>query len=86
MLITVQITEKNDAVESSPSLINKSCYEDGWLFKVSLSKPDELESLMDQQTYDKYLEDSHWRWLHHQNTRLHSDYLVEFSLIMYIVL
>ncbi|OWR41945.1 glycine cleavage system H protein, mitochondrial-like [Danaus plexippus] len=57
--ISGTITEKNDAVESSPSLINKSCYEDGWLFKVSLSKPDELESLMDQQTYDKYLEDSH---------------------------
>ncbi|CAG9558054.1 unnamed protein product [Danaus chrysippus] len=53
------VTEKNDAVESSPSLINKSCYEDGWLFKVKLSKTEELQSLMDQETYDKYLEESH---------------------------
>ncbi|XP_022124973.1 glycine cleavage system H protein [Pieris rapae] len=51
------VTEKNSAVESSPALINKSCYEEGWLFKLKLSKPEEVEQLMDQTSYDTYLED-----------------------------
>ena len=54
-----QVIVKNDTVESSPSLINKSCFEEGWLFKVKLSSPEELQQLMDQSAYDKYLEESH---------------------------
>ncbi|CAH0402200.1 unnamed protein product [Chilo suppressalis] len=53
------VTEKNDKVESTPSLINKSCYEEGWLFRVQISKPEELQRLMDQAAYDQYLKDSH---------------------------
>lgn len=57
--LNLQVTEKNDTVESTPSLINKSCYEDGWLFRLKLSSPEELKKLMDQAAYDKYLEESH---------------------------
>ncbi|KAJ2954556.1 hypothetical protein O0L34_g2840 [Tuta absoluta] len=53
------ITEKNESVEKTPSLINKSTYEDGWLFRLKLSKPEELNNLMDQAAYEKYLEESH---------------------------
>lgn len=58
-ILNLQVTEKNDTVESTPSLINKSCYEDGWLFRLKLSSPEELKQLMDQAAYDKYLEESH---------------------------
>ncbi|CAB3258875.1 unnamed protein product [Arctia plantaginis] len=51
------ITEKNTTLESKPALINKSCYEDGWLFRVKLSNMDEVKQLMDQTAYDKYLEE-----------------------------
>ncbi|CAH4038685.1 glycine cleavage system H protein-like [Pieris brassicae] len=51
------VTEKNSAVESSPALINKSCYEEGWLFRLKLSKPEEVKQLMDQTSYDTYLKD-----------------------------
>ncbi|XP_035439520.2 glycine cleavage system H protein isoform X1 [Spodoptera frugiperda] len=51
------ITEANKEVESKPALINKSCYEEGWLFRVKLARPEELQQLMDQATYDKYLEE-----------------------------
>ncbi|CAG9782176.1 unnamed protein product [Diatraea saccharalis] len=57
--ISGTVTEKNDKVESTPSLINKSCYEEGWLFRVRLSNPGELQRLMDQNSYDQYLKDSH---------------------------
>ncbi|XP_064076495.1 glycine cleavage system H protein-like [Vanessa tameamea] len=53
------ITERNDTVESTPSLINKSCYDEGWLFRVKLSTPDEIQQLMNQTEYEKYLEESH---------------------------
>ncbi|KAL4704326.1 hypothetical protein ACJJTC_012902 [Scirpophaga incertulas] len=53
------VIEKNSKVESTPSLINKSCYEEGWLFRVKLSNPEELQRLMDQAAYDQFLKDSH---------------------------
>lgn len=52
------VTEKNTDVEETPSLINNSCYGKGWLFKVKLSKQDEVDALMDEQKYDEYLKSS----------------------------
>lgn len=49
------VTEKNTIVEETPSLINSSCYEKGWLFKVKLSKPNELDSLMNEDKYNEFL-------------------------------
>lgn len=56
----LQVTDKNVAVESAPSLINKSCYEQGWLFRVKLATSEDLQALMDQAAYDKYLEELQW--------------------------
>ncbi|KAK2720537.1 glycine cleavage system H protein, mitochondrial-like isoform X1 [Artemia franciscana] len=49
------VVDKNSEVEETPSLVNKSCYENGWLFKIELSKPEEIDSLMDEEAYSKYL-------------------------------
>lgn len=49
------VTEKNTEVEDTPSLINTSCYEKGWLFKVKLSQPNEQDALMDEDQYKKFL-------------------------------
>jgi glycine cleavage system H protein len=54
-LLSGVVSEKNEAVEAAPALINTSAMTDGWLFKVKLTKPEELEELMDQSAYDKYL-------------------------------
>lgn len=51
------VTEKNEAVENAPALINTSPMDEGWLFKVKLTKPEEVEELMNQETYDKYLKE-----------------------------
>ena len=37
-------------------LRNSDPLEDGWLFKVKLTNADELNGLMTQDAYDKYLE------------------------------
>ena len=44
--------QANAALEGDPGLINKSPYEDGWIFAMEISNPAELNSLM---TEDQYL-------------------------------
>ena len=34
-----EVTEINKALAENPGLVNKSCYEDGWLIKMTLSNP-----------------------------------------------
>ncbi len=51
--ISGKIEEKNTDLEDSPDLINKSPYEEGWLVKVRLSNPDEVENLLSALEYRK---------------------------------
>lgn len=37
--------------------VNSSPFEEGWMMKVKLSDPSELEDLMDSATYEKTCED-----------------------------
>uniref|UniRef100_A0A0N7ZCS0 Glycine cleavage system H protein n=1 Tax=Scylla olivacea TaxID=85551 RepID=A0A0N7ZCS0_SCYOL len=56
--VSGKVTEINTAVEDQPSLINKSCYEEGWLFKLELTVPSEIDELMDEAAYEKFLKES----------------------------
>jgi glycine cleavage system H protein len=40
------ISESNDELEWEPNLVNDSPYEEGWLVKIDMSDPGELENLM----------------------------------------
>ncbi|XP_054013107.1 glycine cleavage system H protein, mitochondrial [Hylaeus anthracinus] len=53
--VSGKIIDKNEAVEKTPGLVNSSCYEKGWLFKVELSNVDEIKNLMDENAYNLYL-------------------------------
>ncbi|XP_012228694.1 glycine cleavage system H protein [Linepithema humile] len=53
--VSGKVVEKNEVVENKPSLINSSCYEEGWLFKVELSDIDEVKNLMNEETYNTFL-------------------------------
>ncbi|XP_014278215.1 glycine cleavage system H protein [Halyomorpha halys] len=53
--VSGKVTEKNTEVEERPGLINESCYEKGWLFKVALTKPEELDKLMSEDNYGNFL-------------------------------
>ncbi|ELW67554.1 Glycine cleavage system H protein, mitochondrial [Tupaia chinensis] len=50
-----EVTEINEALAENPGLVNKSCYEDGWLIKMTLSNPSELDELMSEDAYEKYI-------------------------------
>ena len=41
-----EIVESNQALESTPGLINDDCYGKGWMFKVKPDDMDELENLI----------------------------------------
>jgi glycine cleavage system H protein len=49
------ITAANDALGDAPELVNTDAEEGGWLFRIDLSDPAELEGLMDKAAYDAYV-------------------------------
>ena len=51
-----RIIEVNQALEGKPDLINKSCYQKGWIAKIEISDPDEQSNLMTAEEYRKFLE------------------------------
>ncbi|XP_048024098.1 glycine cleavage system protein H (aminomethyl carrier), a [Megalobrama amblycephala] len=53
--LTGEVTDVNDALADNPGLVNKSCYKDGWLMKMTLSVPEELNGLMDEAAYERYI-------------------------------
>jgi glycine cleavage system H protein len=53
--VSGEIVEVNDALKDSPEQINEDSYGDGWLVKVKLSDPSELDSLMDAESYKSSL-------------------------------
>ena len=49
------ITEVNTAVEENPGLVNEDPMENGWFFKMSLSNKSDLDDLMDEDAYQKFI-------------------------------
>ncbi|NXN44466.1 GCSH protein, partial [Rhinoptilus africanus] len=50
-----EVTETNAALADNPGLVNKSCYQDGWLIKMTVDNPAELDELMNEDAYEKYI-------------------------------
>ncbi|NXT93351.1 GCSH protein, partial [Anhinga rufa] len=50
-----EVTEINAALADNPGLVNKSCYQDGWLIKMTVENPAELDELMNEEAYEKYI-------------------------------
>ena len=57
MPVNGEITAVNDALADAPETINDSPYDDGWLFKVNPSNADQLDDLMDADSYESEIED-----------------------------
>ncbi|KAF5295472.1 hypothetical protein FQR65_LT10460 [Abscondita terminalis] len=53
--VSGKVIAKNTEVEDTPSLINSSCYDKGWLFKIELSNSSELKELMNELQYKEFL-------------------------------
>ncbi len=51
-----EIVEVNQSLRDSPEAVNEDPYGEGWLVKVRLSAPAEIDSLMDADGYEKSLD------------------------------
>jgi len=56
MPVSGDVLELNPELEDTPELINKDPYEKGWIIKIKMSNPSELDKLMDAESYTKMLE------------------------------
>jgi glycine cleavage system H protein len=50
-----EILEVNDALGDSPEKINQDPYGEGWLVRVRLTEPDEVDTLLDVNAYRELL-------------------------------
>ncbi len=55
--ITGEITEINAALADNPERVNDSPYGEGWMAKVRLSDPGELDRLMAAEQYDEFIQE-----------------------------
>ncbi|HWH14017.1 MAG TPA: glycine cleavage system protein GcvH [Miltoncostaeaceae bacterium] len=50
-----EVLEVNDEVVGSPELVNQDPYGRGWLVRVRLADPAQVDTLMDHAAYEAYL-------------------------------
>ncbi len=53
--VSGRVLETNQAVIDEPGLVNKDPYGVGWMVRLELSKPSELDTLMSSDEYDKFV-------------------------------
>ena len=55
--VSGEVIEVNEALEDAPETINKSAFEEGWIVKIKLSDPTELDTLLKANEYAKLIEE-----------------------------
>ena len=56
--VSGKIGEVNNMVINNPSIINSSPEDEGWFIKMGITNKSELEDLMDETSYMKFLKES----------------------------
>jgi glycine cleavage system H protein len=57
MPVAGEIVEKNETLNDSPELINKDPYGDGWMIKVKMSDPAQIDELLDAKAYAEIVQE-----------------------------
>lgn len=53
--VTGEVVEANATLADRPELVNDSPYGEGWMLRVRLSEPGEIEGLLSAQEYDDFI-------------------------------
>jgi glycine cleavage system H protein len=56
MPLSGEIVEFNESLESEPENVNSDTYGKGWMIKIKISNPEELDSLLDDAGYKAIIE------------------------------
>ena len=51
-----EVVEANELLADAPETINQDAYEAGWIYRLRMSDPSELEGLMDADSYAEHAE------------------------------
>lgn len=54
--VSGEVNGINESLEGDPQLVNKDPYGDGWMVKVKLSDPSQLDDLLDAAAYQQLIE------------------------------
>lgn len=55
MPVSAEVLEFNEALNSTPELINKDPYGEGWIVKVKLLDPSQVKALLDPEAYKEHI-------------------------------
>ena len=50
-----KVIEVNDDLPDDPEMLNEDPYGDGWIIRIELTDPDEIEDLMTAAEYEQYV-------------------------------
>jgi glycine cleavage system H protein len=53
--VSGKITHVNDSLEDNPELINEDPYNKGWIIKMEIQTPSELDELLDADSYQELI-------------------------------
>ena len=54
--VSGEVVEINEALAENPALVNTDPYGDGWMIRIRVSDPTEIDELMTAEEYDEYIE------------------------------
>lgn len=55
MPLTCEVLEVNDRLSSEPEIVNLDCYTEGWMLKVKLDNPKEMDATLSADDYKKFV-------------------------------
>lgn len=55
--VSGEVVEVNEALEDQPELINEDAFGDGWIAKIAMDNPSELDDLMEAAAYTALIEE-----------------------------
>jgi len=58
MPLSGTVVAVNQALADDPELVNASPMQDGWFFRIQVANAADLDALMDQDGYDRFLADN----------------------------
>lgn len=53
--VSGEVTEVNRALETNPELVNKDAFGEGWIAKIRMDNPSELENLLTAEGYEEHI-------------------------------
>jgi glycine cleavage system H protein len=55
MPLTGEVTQFNETLEDQPELVNKDPYGEGWMIKINIANPSEIEELLTTEAYKELI-------------------------------